>query len=81
MEAADDLYKKLTDSGVEVLYDDRDARAGEKFGDADLMGIPYRVVVSAKTVAGGEHELKKRTEDTTKMVNVEDLLALLASNK
>ncbi len=81
VEAADDLYKKLTDSGVEVLYDDRDARAGEKFGDADLMGIPYRVVVSAKTVAGGEHELKKRTEDTTKMVNVEDLLALLASNK
>ncbi len=81
VEAGDDLYKKLTNSGVEVLYDDRDARAGEKFGDADLMGIPYRVVVSAKTVAGGEHELKKRTEDTTKMVNVEDLLALLASNK
>lgn len=45
---ADDLYKELTEAGIEVLYDDRDARAGEKFADSDLLGIPYRVVVGKK---------------------------------
>jgi len=45
---ADDLYQAMTARGVDVLYDDRDARAGEKFADSDLLGIPYRIVVSAK---------------------------------
>ena len=57
---ADKLYKTLTDAGVEVLYDDRDLRPGEKFADADLMGMPYRIVVSEKTIAAGAHELKHR---------------------
>jgi prolyl-tRNA synthetase len=81
VEAADVLYQELTDSGIEVLYDDRDARAGEKFSDADLMGIPYRVVISAKTVARGKHELKARTEDETKMMNVKEILAFLSNNQ
>lgn len=45
---ADDLYEALRAQGIEVLYDDRDVRAGEKFADSDLIGIPYRIVVSAK---------------------------------
>lgn len=57
---ADDLYDVLTAEGVEVLYDDRDVRAGEKFADSDLIGIPYRIVVSDKTHASGEYELVNR---------------------
>ena len=45
---ADDLYNEMTVRGIEVLYDDRDLRAGEKFADSDLIGIPYRIVVSGK---------------------------------
>lgn len=72
--AAENLYKKLSDAGIEVLFDDRDARPGEKFADADLIGIPYRVVVSDKTLAAGGFELKKRTEDATEIVTEEKLL-------
>jgi prolyl-tRNA synthetase len=60
VQAADDLYEQLTSTGVLVLYDDRDVRPGEKFADADLMGIPYRVIVSPKTVASGKLEVKPR---------------------
>ncbi len=81
IEAADSLYKDLMDSGIETIYDDRDARAGEKFSDADLMGIPYRIVVSAKTVASGTHELKARTEDDVKMLNASEILAFLGKSK
>lgn len=76
--AADELYNRLTDSGVEVLYDDRDARPGEKFADADLMGIPYRVVVSERTIASGEHELKKRTEAEPKFLSSDKIVEILA---
>jgi prolyl-tRNA synthetase len=77
--AADELYDQLTSAGISVLYDDRDVRPGEKFADADLMGIPYRVVVSEKTVAGKEFELKKRTENTPKMVSKENLIKMLGA--
>lgn len=57
---AEELYNVLTEAGVETLYDDRDVRAGEKFADSDLIGIPYRVVVSEKTCTSDEHELVTR---------------------
>ena len=57
---ADRMYELLADHGIEALYDDRDARAGEKFADADLIGIPKRLVVSEKTVAEGGGELIQR---------------------
>lgn len=79
IKAADELYQKLQDQGYEVLYDDRDARAGEKFADADLMGIPYRVIVSDKTVTAGKHEVKERTSDTVEMLDVDGILKTLAS--
>ncbi len=77
-EAADDLYKTLQKEGVEVLYDDRDIRPGEKFADADLIGIPHRVVISAKTVEAEKYEYKKRTDKDTKMLCKDELLKKLA---
>ena len=59
-EYADTLYAELNDRGVDVLYDDRDVRTGEKFADADLMGLPYRLVVSKKTKEEGRFEIVER---------------------
>lgn len=77
IKAADDLYDVLTNAGVEVLYDDRDARPGEKFADADLMGIPYRVVVSEKTIANNQFEVKIRIDGSTELVDKDSLLTLV----
>ena len=60
--AADQLVKALETSGIEVLEDDRDGKPGVKFKDIDLIGIPYRVVVSKRTLEAGEVEFKKRGE-------------------
>lgn len=81
IKAADKLYQELTHKGVEVLYDDRDIRAGEKFADADLMGIPFRVVVSAKTLEKNVFELKARTETEAKLVDETELLKTLVVRK
>lgn len=75
---ADGLYKELTAAGIEVLYDDRDERAGEKFADADLLGLPYRVVVSQKSLQAGGYELKSRNQEKTQTVNKNELLEILA---
>lgn len=74
---ADDLYKDLTASHIGVLYDDRDVRPGEKFADADLMGIPNRIVISDKTVASGEIEFKPRASDQAELVNIKELVRKL----
>ncbi|MGH7241121.1 MAG: proline--tRNA ligase, partial [Candidatus Saccharimonadales bacterium] len=80
--AADALYNELTKQGIGVLYDDREeARPGEKFADADLMGIPYRVVVSAKTVASNSYEVKRRTSADTELVNQTQLLKIMSSGE
>lgn len=60
MAAAEELYRSLSEAGVEVLFDDRDERPGIKFKDADLIGIPLRIVVGAKNLAEGKVELKIR---------------------
>ncbi|HVS80034.1 MAG TPA: aminoacyl--tRNA ligase-related protein [Candidatus Paceibacterota bacterium] len=73
-ERAEELYKDLMDSGVDVLYDDRDLRAGEKFADSDLLGIPWRLVVSARNMAAGTLELKERKTGTTESVNESEIL-------
>lgn len=77
-QAAETLYKNLKQSGVDVLFDDRDARAGEKFADADLIGIPYRVVVSDKTLKAGGVEIKKRTEEAAKIIPENSLITELS---
>jgi len=76
--AADDLYAKLTKKGIEVLYDDRDVSAGEKFSDSDLIGIPKRYVISEKTLAagadeGGSVEVKDRMTGKVEMVKLKAL--------
>lgn len=63
--------------GVEVLYDDSDKRPGEKFADADLLGIPHRVVISTKTIEVGKYEYKSRLSDETHMVSIEELKEIL----
>jgi prolyl-tRNA synthetase len=67
---AKSLYDALEASGVEVLWDDRDERPGVKFKDADLIGIPLRVTIGGKALAGGNVELKRRTESDTKKVEL-----------
>lgn len=79
VKTADKLYDDLHKAGVSVLYDDRDVRPGEKFADADLLGIPYRVVVSAKTVAAKQYEIKQRTSETASMISEIELKQLLLS--
>jgi prolyl-tRNA synthetase len=78
IKATDKIYQDLLDRGVEVLYDDRATRPGEKFADADLVGLPYRLVVSDKTLAAGKWELKRRTESESKLATTEELLSILA---
>ena len=78
-EAADTLYKHLTTQGIEVIYDDRDVRPGEKFADADLIGIPYRVVVSDKTIANGQHEVKVRSEAEATFLDTASLIEKVTS--
>ncbi|MCL4404257.1 His/Gly/Thr/Pro-type tRNA ligase C-terminal domain-containing protein [Patescibacteria group bacterium] len=71
---ADEAYNHLTQAGVEVLYDDRpDVSAGEKFYDADLIGLPYRAIVSGKTVLQEKIEVKKRSEKEGKLMKAEEL--------
>ena len=79
VKSADELYKHLTELGVSVLYDDRDERAGAKFADADLMGIPYRVVVSQKTVDSGNFEIKSRTGKDSQLLSEKDLIKKLVA--
>ena len=72
------LYLELNSRGIEVLYDDRkDISAGEKFADSDLIGIPYRIVVSKRSLEDGGLEIKKRNEEKGKNIPVEELLELL----
>ncbi|MEI6659858.1 MAG: aminoacyl--tRNA ligase-related protein [bacterium] len=75
---AESLYKALVDAGVEVLFDDRaSVGAGEKFADSDLIGIPYRVVVSKRSMADGGYEVKKRNEEKSKVMSADDLTKFL----
>ncbi len=70
---ADKVYQALINSGEEVLYDDRlEVSAGEKLAEADLIGIPYRLVISDKT--GGKLELKKRNQSSVKLIELGELL-------
>lgn len=74
---AEEMYHQFSEMGIEVLYDDRDVRPGEKFADADLLGIPYRVVVSAKTVESGKNEVKARTGAEAQYLTTDELIKLV----
>ncbi len=74
---AQKLYDELNSRAIEVLWDDRDERAGAKFADADLIGIPYRVVVSEKHIKQQKYEYKKRTESDASILTHDELFAML----
>jgi len=69
----DGLYEALKEKGIEVLYDDRDLRAGEKFADSDLLGLPYRVVISKKTLEEEKFEVVIRKTGETRYLSEVDL--------
>ena len=72
---ADGVYAGFKDKGIEVLFDDREVRAGEKFADSDLIGIPYRVVVSKKTKEEGRFEVVERSTGVVRMLTEAELYA------
>ncbi len=74
---ADELYNKLQEAGVEAIYDDRELQPGEMLADADLLGIPKRIVISSKSIANGGVEVKSRTSSDSEIFTVEKLLASL----
>jgi len=71
---AESIYEKLSKNHIEILFDDREVSAGEKFADSDLIGIPMRVVVSDKSLAKGGVELKERKMAESEIVTLEQLL-------
>lgn len=72
-ELAEEIYSELMKKGVEVIFDDRDARPGQKFADAELMGIPYRVTVSDRLLESGEFEVVERKTGEVEMFSREQL--------
>lgn len=74
-EKSEKLYDQLNELHIEVLWDDRDVRAGEKFADADLIGIPVRLVISEKT--GEKVEWKKRSEKTSELLEIDEVVQRL----
>jgi prolyl-tRNA synthetase len=76
---AEELYNQLTAAGVSVLYDDRgDKSAGEKLGDADLLGMPWRIVVSKKTIVEEKVEVKQRRSKDAQLVSAAEAIALVS---
>lgn len=73
-EVSDKIYEELTAKGVEVIYDDRDVSAGAMFADADLLGVPVRVVVGPKNLKDNKIELRTRDKSVTKLVDVKDII-------
>jgi prolyl-tRNA synthetase len=75
--ACDDAYAALCDKGVEVLYDDRDARAGAKFADMDLIGLPWQLVIGPRGLKSGTVELKSRATGECEEISLESALTRL----
>ncbi len=73
--ACEDLYKRLSSAGVEVLYDDRDERAGVKFSTMDLIGLPYQLIVGSRGLANGIVEIKNRKTGERQEMSIEQALS------
>ena len=76
---ADRVYETLIKNNIEVLFDDRVGLSpGEKFADADLLGMPYRLVVSSRSMKDTGIEVKKRNEEKGKVISLEELLKMIS---
>ncbi len=71
---AEKIYELLTKEGVDVLWDDREMSAGEKFADADLIGCPIRILVSSRSIQNGGIEVKLRNETESKIISIDRLM-------
>jgi prolyl-tRNA synthetase len=80
-EAAEALYAELEGNGIEVLFDDRDVRPGVKFADAELIGIPHRLVISERGLDAGELEYRHRRDDESRMMKRDAALNMLETSK
>ena len=78
-EVADRLYAELTNAGIEVLYDDRDARPGVKFADAELIGIPHRIVIGERGLDAGKLEYRGRRDAESTDIDLDNALPFLRS--
>ena len=78
-EVADRLYAELAEAGIEVLYDDRDARPGVKFADAELLGIPHRIVVGERGLEAGKLEYRGRRDPESTEFAADDAVAFIRS--
>jgi len=76
--ACESLYRELQAKGVDVLYDDTEQRAGAKFAAADLIGIPWQIMVGPKGLAEGKIELKRRSDGSRENLSAADIIARLA---
>lgn len=74
LNASENIYQNLLDRGVDVILDDRDERAGVKFKDADLIGIPLRVTIGSKRLAEGKIEMRSRQKGETQILSLEDAI-------
>ena len=72
------LYQRLIDANIEVLYDDREERAGVKFAEMDLIGLPWQLIVGPRNLKDGNVELKNRKTGNLKKVTIENALNLLS---
>jgi len=71
---AEQVYQQLSSAGIDVLFDDRDERAGVKFNDADLIGIPLRLTVSKRSLSSGGLEFKRRAVDDREIITVDEVV-------
>ena len=78
--AADELYDTLQQAGISVLYDDRAARPGERFADAELLGMPTRITVSDRLLASGSYEVQDRATGTARTLTLPQLLAIIRAS-
>ena len=76
--ACERLYRELTAKGIEVLYDDTDQRAGAKFAAADLIGIPWQILVGPKGLAEGKLEIKRRSDGSRENLSPVEVVAKIA---
>ena len=67
----------MTEKKIDVIYDDRDVRPGEKFADADLLGIPLRVVISEKNIISNKLEIKERTKQNSEFIKPNELMKII----
>ena len=77
--AAENLYQKLSENGIETLFDDREESPGVKLNDADLLGFPVRVIISNRTLKENSVEIKTRTSTTNKLVAIEEAVPIVTN--